>query len=238
MHLGTFFLSIDAIKGSFAAMAHAGYLGQSFSSLQSIGIEAERNMLKATGGINTHRGAIFNLGLLVAASAKRMSDLSLTNLECGVVVAKLWGADILSGREKSFTSHGNQVFNKFSVGGARMEAALGFPSVYHIGLPTLRGHLQSGHDRETALIGTLMVLMEHLPDTNLLWRGGAEGLDFARSAAAKFNLSGGVTASGWQKRILAMHSAFISQNLSPGGSADLVAATWAAHQFESLLSPK
>jgi triphosphoribosyl-dephospho-CoA synthase len=238
MHLGTFFSSIDALKGSFAAMARAGYLGQSFSSLQAIGIEAERNMLKATGGINTHRGAIFNLGLLVAANAKRMSDQSLSNLECGAVVAKIWGADILSGRDKSSASHGNQVFNKFAAGGARMEAALGFPSLYHIGLPALRRHLQAGYDRETALIGTLMDLMEHLPDTNLLWRGGAAGLDFVRRAATDFNRSGGVETAAWQKRILALHREFISRNLSPGGSADLVAATWAAHQFESLITLK
>jgi triphosphoribosyl-dephospho-CoA synthase len=119
-----------------------------------------------------------------------------------------------------------------------MEAASGFPSVYNIGLPSLRRHIQSGHNRETALIGSLMVLMEYLPDTNLLWRGGAEGLDFVRSSAAEFNRSGGVSTSGWQKRILAMHRSFISRNLSPGGSADLVAATWAVHQFESLLTPK
>jgi triphosphoribosyl-dephospho-CoA synthase len=237
MHLGTFFSSIDALNGSFAAMARAGFHGQSYASLQSIGIEAERKMLNATGGINTHRGAIFNLGLLVASTAKRMSDLSLSNLECGEVVAKLWGADILSGRDKFTASHGNQVFNKFSAGGARVEAASGFPNVYSIGLPSLRKHIQAGHDHETALIGTLMVLMEYLPDTNLLWRGGVEGLDFVRSAAAEFNRSGGVTTFGWQMRILAMHRTFISRNLSPGGSADLVAATWAVHQFESLSTP-
>jgi triphosphoribosyl-dephospho-CoA synthase len=79
--------------------------------------------------------------------------------------------------------------------------------------------------------------MEYLPDTNLLWRGGVEGLDFVRSAAAEFNRSGGVTTFGWQMRILAMHRTFISRNLSPGGSADLVAATWAVHQFESLSTP-
>jgi triphosphoribosyl-dephospho-CoA synthase len=237
MHLGTFFSSIDALQGSFAAMARAGAHGQSFAGLQVIGIEAERNMLNATGGINTHRGAIFNLGLLVAATAKRMSDISISNLECGSVVAKFWGADILSAREKSSASHGNRIFNQFAVGGARMEAASGFPSVYNIGLPALRKHIHSGLDGETALIGTLMILIEHLPDTNILWRGGAAGLDFARSAAAEFNRAGGVTTSGWQNRMLAIHRAFILRNLSPGGSADLVAATWAVHQFESLRTP-
>ena len=76
-----------------------------------------------------------------------------------------------------------------------------------------------------------------MPDTNILWRGGAEGLDFVRTAATEFNRLGGVTTAGWQKHMLEMHQAFVSRNLSPGGSADLVAATWAVHEFKSLFTP-
>lgn len=236
MHLGTFFSSIDALQGSFAELARAGAQGHSFSALQAIGMEAERKMLCATGGVNTHRGAIFNLGLLVAAAARRREDKTLAHFECGAVVAKVWGADIATGRESSPASHGNHVFKRFAAGGARMEAASGFPTVYNIGLPVLRHLLQDGHDRETALIGTLITLMEHLPDTNVLWRDGERGLDFVRHSAAAFNRSGGVETSGWQAHLLLLHHAFVARNLSPGGSADLVAATWAAHQFESLHS--
>ena len=236
MHLGTFFSSIDALQGSFAELAHAGARGHSFSALRAIGIEAERKMLRATGGVNTHRGAIFNLGLLVAAAARRRADKTLAHFECGAVVAKVWGADIAKGRESSPVSHGNHVYKRFAAGGARMEAASGFPTVYNIGLPALRHLLQDGHDREAALIGTLMTLMEYLPDTNVLWRDGERGLDFVRHSAANFNRSGGVETSGWRARLLLLHRAFVARNLSPGGSADLVAATWAVHQFETLHS--
>lgn len=234
MHLGTFFSSIDALHGSFAALARAGVLGLPFAELQNIGIEAERKMLKATGGINTHRGAIFNLGLLVAAAARRMSDSTLAQHHCGEAVAKLWGTDILSGRDKAPDSHGKKVFEKYATGGARIEAASGFPTVYKIGLPILRKLLKNGYDRETALIGTLMKLMEYLPDTNLLWRGGEVGLNFVRQSAANFNLTGGVEVENWQSRIIAMHREFVARNLSPGGSADLVAGTWAVHQIETI----
>ncbi len=234
MHLGTFFSSIDSLQGSFAALASAGARGCSFAALQKIGIEAEQSMLKATGGINTHRGAIFNLGLLVAAAARRKSDSTMTDYSCGEVVADVWGAEILSGRDRSPASHGNQVFEKYATGGARMEAASGFPTVYTIGLPILRKLLQNGYDRETALIGTLMTLMEHLPDTNLLWRGGKAGLAFVCQSAANFNLSGGVESARWQSRILALHREFVVRNLSPGGSADLVAATWTVHNIEAI----
>lgn len=236
MHLGTFFASLDALQGSFVALAIAGGCGQPFSALQQIGIEAERKMLGATGGVNTHRGAIFNLGLLAAAAARRRSDKTLAQLECGAVVAKVWGREILTGRAGSPASHGNQVHKRFAAGGARMEAAAGFPTVYTIGLPALRRLLEDGHDRETALIGTLMTLMEYLPDTNVLWRAGETGLDFVRGSAAAFIRSGGVATPGWRARLLELHGTFVARNLSPGGSADLVAATWVVHQFEPLQS--
>lgn len=236
MHLGTFFASIDALQGCFAELAHAGASGAPFATLQTIGIAAEQKMLRATGGINTHRGAIFNLGLLAAAAAYRSADKTLAHLNCGEVISKVWGAEILAGRQTAPASHGNQVFKKFAAGGARVEAAAGFPTVYNIGLPVLRRLLHAGHDRETALIGTLMALMEYLPDTNVLWRAGEDGLDFVRHSAATFNRCSGVQSEGWQPRLLALHRAFVARNLSPGGSADLVAATWVAHQFEILPS--
>jgi triphosphoribosyl-dephospho-CoA synthase len=234
MHLGTFFASIAALQGSFAELARAGETGSSFPVLQAIGLEAERKMLIATGGVNTHRGAIFNLGLLAAAAARRRSDKALAGLACGEVVAGIWGAEILATRKESPASHGNHVFRRFAAGGARVEAAAGFPTVYSIGLPVLRRLLQAGHDRETALIGTLMTLMEYLPDTNVLWRDGEAGLDFVRGSAADFNRSGGVDTPGWQARLLVLHRAFMARNLSPGGSADLVAVIWVVHQLETL----
>ena len=233
MHIGTFLASIDALHGSFAALALTGARGRPYAVLQAIGIEAERKMLRATGGVNTHRGAIFNLGLLAAAAARRRTDAALAQLDCGAVVARVWGADIAAGRRKSPASHGNSAYKKFAAGGARAEAAAGFPTVYNIGLPTLRRHLAAGHDRETAQIGTLLALMEHLPDTNLLWRAGEGGLDFVRNSAAAFNRAGGVDAPVWRDRLLAVHRTFVERNLSPGGSADLMAASWAAHQFET-----
>lgn len=234
MHMGTFFASIAALQGSFAELAHAGGSGPSFGVLQAIGLQAERKMLSATGGVNTHRGAIFNLGLLVAAAALRRTERALAGLSCGAVVARTWGSEILAGRRHVPASHGEHVFRKYAAGGARAEAAAGFPTIYRIGLPTLHRLLQAGHDRETALIGTLLALMEHLPDTNVLWRGGESGLDLVRGAAAGFNRAGGVDAAGWQTRLQVMHRDFVARNLSPGGSADLVAATWAVHRIETL----
>jgi triphosphoribosyl-dephospho-CoA synthase len=232
MDHGTFLASITALSGTFAAFADAGADGADFAALQKIGVAAEERMLQATGGINTHRGAIFNLGLLAAAAARRTTHASCARLTCGAVVKKVWGEEIVASRRNAPLSHGNTVFQKYAVGGARTEAAAGFPTVYRIAVPTLRRLLRSGAAEETALIGTLLALIAHLPDTNLLWRGGESGLAYAQDAARGFNAAGGVEQPLWRERLLAMHGSFVSRNLSPGGSADLVAAAWTAYHLD------
>lgn len=232
MNIGTLLTSIEALRGSFALLADAGARGESFAVLREIGMAAERKMLLATAGVNTHRGAIFNLGLLVAAAARRQFIHAEAALSCGAVIAGAWGAEIVAARKQAPVSHGSSVFRKYAEGGARMEAASGYPSVYNIGLPALRSHLAAGCDRETAQIATLLALMESLPDTNLLWRGGEAGLEFVRQSAAAFNRDGGVTVPGWREHLLEMHRACVARNLSPGGSADLMAATWLVHELE------
>lgn len=233
MDIGTFLRSIDALHGTFSLMARAGAEGAPFSALQAIGVAAEARMLLATGGINTHRGAIFNLGLLVAADALRTRRPDLLTLSCGQVVAHIWGDAIGEARRNSPESHGNTVFRRYASGGARAEAMSGFPTVYRFAVPVLGRLLAAGHDRQTALIGTLLALVERVDDSNLLWRGGEAGLHFAQAAARRFNRAGGVGQSGWREALCAMHDEFVARNLSPGGSADLVAVAWVACRLDA-----
>jgi triphosphoribosyl-dephospho-CoA synthase len=232
MHYLTFVASIGALRGYFSDMAEAGAHGASYPELQAIAIAAETRMLDATRGANTHRGAIFNLGLLAAAAGMRAAQPSMMECSCGSIVASRWGAAILAARRSAPASHGNAVWQRYRAGGARDEAAAGFPSVYRIGLPALRCLLARGVDEEEALIGTLMKLMATLPDTNLLWRGGEAGLRDVQDAAAAFNGDGGVLQPDWRAPLLGMHGWMVARNLSGGGSADLVAACWLAHALE------
>lgn len=232
MDYTTFLDSIDALQGYFAAVTLAGAHDAGFAELQRLGRAAETRMLAATRGANTHRGAIFNLGLLAAAAGRRAADAASAQLPCGRIVARQWGRDILASRPAAPPSHGNAVFLRFHAGGARQEAAGGFPAVYRIGLPTLRRLLAQDVDRERALVGTLVALMAALPDTNLLWRGGPPALAHVRSAAHDFNAAGGVTRAQWREPLLKLHRDLVLRNLSPGGSADLVAATWLVHQLD------
>lgn len=232
MHIGTLLASADALRGYFARIALAAARGADFALLAAIGRDAEARMLAATGGVNTHRGAIFNLGLLAAAAARRQAEPRLRALHCGEVVARLWGEAIVAARAAAPASHGNAVFQRHHAGGARAEAAAGFPAVYGVGLPALARLRACGVPHEDALIGALMALVEHLADTNLLWRGGRDGLEHAQRAARAFNAAGGVRAPGWRARLLELHADFVARNLSPGGAADLVAASCAARALE------
>jgi triphosphoribosyl-dephospho-CoA synthase len=232
MNISMFLKSIDALKGTFAEMAMAAAFGQGFQAMMVAGRKAEVQMLNATNGINTHRGAIFNLGLLTSASVLRQCNPAFAGLSCGKVVECEWGESILAARLSSAATHGNKVYQRYAKGGARGEAAAGFPMVYRFGVPTLRRLLQEGYNDERAIVGTLMTLIEKVDDSNLLWRDGEEGLTFAKQSARNFNINGGVEQPEWRDRLTVIHRSFVERNLSPGGSADLVAASLVAYNLD------
>ncbi|RTL25794.1 MAG: triphosphoribosyl-dephospho-CoA synthase MdcB, partial [Rhodocyclaceae bacterium] len=68
MDFRTFVRSLQSLRDYFPEIARVGAAGPSFEPLRQLGVAAEAKMLQATGGINTHRGAIFNIGLLCAAA--------------------------------------------------------------------------------------------------------------------------------------------------------------------------
>lgn len=242
MDMSTFFRSLFALRHYFRDIARAGADGAGFATLQSLGLAAEAQMLAATGGINTHRGAIFNLGLLCAA-AGRVAALSGTAdaahaAHVARTVATCWGADIVAARPADGTpqadSHGLRVARRHGTVGAREQAAAGFPDVIDAALPALRAVLAApGDDRQTrAAVQALFVLIARLDDSNLLWRGGRIGLDYAQGAARRFIAAGGVFADDWAAQAQATHEAFVARRLSPGGAADLLAVTLFLHELE------
>ena len=225
MDAGTFRRSAAAIKPYFQCLADAAAQECGMGRLRIIGLEAEGAMFTATSGVNTHRGAIFGLGLLCAAAGARAGGLVDPELPLGDVVARLWGASILGG-PVLLRSHGSEARRRFHAGGARLEAAKGFPSIYQIGLPALRSAARvNPNDAEAARVEACFALIASVEDTNLLHRGGLEGLRFARRTTRYFLDSGGVRRLGWRTRAQSVHERFVARRLSPGGSADLLAMT-------------
>ena len=230
MDVSTLKASARAITPFYHQLTVAGAAESSMNRLREIGLEAERAMLAATGGVNTHRGAIFGLGLLCAAAGATWSETA--RAEChwranmlGATVRQRWGQAIMSGPIPLY-SHGTNALLKFGAGGARAQAAAGFPHAIEVGLPALRlGRRLAPKDPEAARVQGFFAILASLEDTNLLHRGGAVGLRCAQEAAARFLGQGGIEQADWREQAVAVHRAFVVCRLSPGGSADLLAIT-------------
>jgi triphosphoribosyl-dephospho-CoA synthase len=208
---------------SFELMAKAAYQQIPGTSLReqlgAIGRSGEHMMLLNTGGVNTHRGAIWTLGLLVSAAA-----MGSTSPE---VIAG-WAGQLACLPDRNAPkqqSNGSRVSQRYNVSGARGEAQAGFPHAINIGLPTLYRSRQQGAAQRTARLDALLAIMMSLDDTCLLHRGGLAALKTAQNGAAAILTTGGTaTVRGW-KLLQQLDRDLIALNASPGGSADLLAAT-------------
>jgi triphosphoribosyl-dephospho-CoA synthase len=193
--------------------------------LTEIGLRGEREMLAATGGVNTHRGAIWTLGLLCAARAMNDDTATIGELCAGAArIARLpTNASVA-------LSHGRSVFLRFGARGARGEAEDGFPHVCNVALPALRASRALGHDEIHAQLNTLLHLIASIDDTCLLYRGGAEALHVAQTGA-QVVLSAGITTAAGKAALAELDRKLLALNASPGGSADLLAATLLLDRF-------
>ncbi len=230
MDAATFRASTAAITPFLRDLTQAGAAGAPMPALRRIGLAAEVAMRAATGGVNTHRGAVFGLGLLCAAAGavSRPGPGAL-----GRLVRERYGAAILDG-PVLLHAPGARARRRHGVGGAPAEAAAGFPSLYKIGLPALRrGRASRPGDEAAARVEACLALIAHVEDTNLLHRGGEAGARFARDEAAAFLADGGVAQDGWRARAENLHRAFVARRLSPGGAADLLAMSLFVDAFEA-----
>ncbi len=225
MDFGTMQRSIVSLRPGFGLIVDAAADGADFDRLKHIGIEAERAMRLATGGVNTHRGAIFNLGLIAASAAVRTNEgMPLTAKGMRDTLRARFVISAPVGNAGS-RSHGEAAAARYGAGGARSEAIDGFPTVFVTLWPALVSARARMRCDRRAAIHVLMMSFASTTDTNLLYRGGKEGLAFAHGEAKAFLERGGVGAIDWEARLSAIGDAFVTRNLSPGGSADLLAAT-------------
>ncbi|MGH9162088.1 MAG: triphosphoribosyl-dephospho-CoA synthase MdcB [Vicinamibacteraceae bacterium] len=225
MDVQTFMRSLTSLRGYFVASAAHGARDVPLRELQQLGVRAEAAMLAATRGVNTHRGAIFTLGLLAAAAGwAGAHGQQCSGRRLGEVVVRLWGTALREAPGDTRT-HGALAAAKYGAGGARLEAASGFPALVNVGVPALRQARRAGMDRRRASVQALFSLMAVLQDTNLLHRGGTGGLQLAQNRARAFLAGGGVLQPDWEPQVQAIHQELVRHRLSPGGSADLLAAS-------------
>jgi triphosphoribosyl-dephospho-CoA synthase len=215
--------SAGALRSGFELMALASFWRIPSQSLReelgAIGRWAEQSMLLTTGGANTHRGAIWTLGLLVSAAAMG------ANSPCAVAYSARQLACLPDWSAPNQQSNGLRVIQRYKVSGARGEAQAGFPHVTTIGLPILHRSRQEGLSETYARLDALLAIMASLDDTCLLHRGGRAALNLAQTGAATVFAAGGTaTVQGWEL-LQRLDRDLLTLNASPGGSADLLAAT-------------
>ena len=189
------------------------------ASLGHIGREGEAAMLAATGGVNTHRGAIWALGLLVASRAlDSRADAATLAARAGRIALLDDPATL------AHDSHGQQVRRRYGSGGAREQAQQGFPAVIGHGLPQLRRSRANGASESHARLDALLAIMAVLSDTCVLWRAGPQGLHALQQGARAELDAGGCATLGGRRQLRALDARLLRLNASPGGAADLLAA--------------
>jgi triphosphoribosyl-dephospho-CoA synthase len=231
MDMDTFLKSARVLSRYFPRFVRIGYdaatlTGKDFLPLvRPTGLLCEEEMFETTGGVNTHKGAIFALGLLTSACGRLLAKgIEFTREriceEVGEICAGLVDREL--GQQVTISTAGERLFRAYGLTGARGEAASGFRTVRCGALPAYDALREQGGSQNTALLEALLHLMAVNPDTNLVSRGGLAGLDYVRQHSRRLLLDGGALASDGLERIAAFDDDLIARNLSPGGSADLL----------------
>lgn len=220
--------SAHALEPTFAALARtARRRGEPSALLRTelaqIGRAGEQDMLRATGGSNAHRGAIWIVGLLVAGAS--FADAAL-RLDPSAICRRAAQIACFPDRFAAATdSHGERARQRYQVGGARREAQEGFPHVIAVGLPALIAARERGIAEDAARVDALLSIMASLDDTCLLHRAGLAGLHAGQHGARRVLQAGGSSTRAGRDALAALERDLLSLNASPGGAADLLAAT-------------
>lgn len=203
--------SISALRPYLTRLAVESAKDIDPAKIKEIGIEAEKAMLKATGGVNTHKGALFCIGLSVAAASYLASTTGSVEAYSFKELVSRAASEIPSARG----THGAEAKRSFKAVGALENARAAYPELFTDWLPyyrSLEGDPFRCHK-------TLLHIMTTLDDTNILHRRGAEGLAHAEAEAAR--LLEDFSESG----LSSLNKDFIRENISPGGSADMLSLT-------------
>ena len=240
MDINSFIKSADALESYFGECFLLGTKTsllspeETFSAAKEIGIQAEKHMYFVTGGVNTHKGIIYSIGILCASIGRLwhpelpFAKISEICKESSEIVKKAIKKDF---ENADATTAGKRAFRNLGITGIRGEVLSGFASVTKTALPCYSRLLKKYSDQNIAGRITLLNLIATVKDTNLYNRGGVEGAKFAVKSTKELLKN---SPEPDAKQIEALDDAFIEKNLSPGGCADLLAVTYFLHSIKNL----
>ena len=236
----TFMSSAASLYPYFEACAKAGRATmdrpapETFAALRPLGCEAEGEMLDATHGINTHKGAIFSIGITCAALGRLdrsfWKDSARVLAEVSAMTKGLTAQDFAGVTAETAVTAGQKLYVQYGITGVRGQVEAGLPAVLEHGLPALEQGLAQGYDINRAGCGALLAILAHSTDTNIIARSSRE-----RQLALVDELNALLAQTPYPDEALlaALDDRFIAEHLSPGGSADLLALTYLLHFFRT-----
>ena len=208
--------SIQALHPYFVRLAQIGFDNPQprHDEIQQVGIEAEQAMFKATGGVNTHKGALFSIGLAAVALGGMAcsNNAQLHSLSNSI-------ASLASLFPDTSGTHGSKAKANNKLKGALDNAREGYPQLFKAWLPFYLDRLAEG-DRY-ALHKTLLRIMCDLDDTNIVYRTSMETMQEVQAEARRM-LEHIPETTHFEAALQAMNTDYIRRNISPGGSADML----------------
>lgn len=240
MDISLFMTSISAVAPWFPrffaqglATAHSP-ASRTLLAIRPTGLACEQEMFRATAGVNTHKGGIFSLGLLCAAAGRLVKNHQLLSQRslCREIRAMCAGlVDNELNNSGQAKTKGEHIFQTLGLTGARGEAENGFNTVRQYGLPQWDKSLREGLSEQDALLKMLLALMAANPDTNVVSRSGLKGLKYVQRYAKRVLSIKNLSGEKLKKALINMDKALIAKNISPGGSADLLAVGWVLSHY-------
>lgn len=252
MRLSTFINSAYSLTDYFCQCVKEGLscdcskkeLPLLFQKLRGIGKQAEKNMLFATQGINTHKGIVFSGGILCAAIGYYIStnskDISSENFLlslpeiCRCMLPELL-SDYLTLTPDTAKTNGEKLYLKYKITGIRGEAKEGFPLLFNVGFPLFQAVLKKGFSLWQAGLITLLHYIACTEDTNLIIRS-----DYQLACKIQKDLQQFLAHATYEKQLSILpklDAFFVSRNISPGGSADMLALTYFLYFIQNIPCP-
>lgn len=224
--------SIQALHPYFVRLAQLGFTDKQpcHDEIVNIGIEAEREMFKATGGVNTHKGALFSIGLAAVALAGE-AFCRITQAEgCGTMAYNDVNSKQIQSLSNSIASlarlfpdtngtHGSKAKANNILKGALDNAREGYTQLFKAWLPFYIDRIAEGDNY--ALHKTLLRIMCDLDDTNIVYRTSMETMQEVKTEARQM-LDASRNIVNFEAALQAMNTDYIHRNISPGGSADML----------------
>lgn len=236
MDFYTFLDSIVALSPYFQQYVDLGYLHEGslddlFDSCRFIGIQAEKDMVKATKGINTHKGANFSFGVILTAIGYYIKNhprlpFDTIDVEAIFVIVQKMTENLIQNdfarlNLKEQLSYGEKLYLDKGLTGIRGEAANGYPAIQRLMMPFLRKHRNRSEAVDIIYLRALVLLMSKIEDGNILHRGGYEQWLQVKAEMADLH-DADLETEDFIQALEEYDHQLIKRHLSPGGAADLI----------------